>query len=105
MQLLSCFLCVTVGFYYLFVLQDIARLTCFINLYEVLIYNAACTDIEVTHFRVTHLPVRQTYIFATGQQLCMWTGCVKQVKIWSWCIKYHITFVMFADSPAVENHQ
>ena len=50
MQLLTCFLCVTVGIYDLFVLQDIARLTGFVDLYEVLIYNAARTDIEVTHF-------------------------------------------------------
>ena len=69
MEFLACFLCIAVGIDNLFVLQDVTCLTGFVNLYKVLLYDTARTDVEMTHFRVAHLPGRQTHIFATGHQL------------------------------------
>ena len=46
-----------------------------VDLHQVLIYHAAGTYIEVSYLAVTHLPVRQTYIFAAGLQLRMGVFC------------------------------
>ena len=35
-----------------------------IDFNQILINNTACTNIQVSYFRVTHLSIRQTYIFA-----------------------------------------
>ena len=53
------------------VLQDAAVGTSTVNLYQVLIYDTSCADIEVTYFRVTHLSVGQTDILTACLQLRM----------------------------------
>ena len=35
---------------------------------ELLVHHAAGADIQMTHFRIAHLAVRQTYIAAAGAQ-------------------------------------
>ena len=65
----------------LFVLQDRVVGTSLVNLYQVLVNDAAGTDIEVTYLRVTHLTVGQTHIFATGLQLRVRIGFQQIVPI------------------------
>ncbi len=40
----------------------------FIDEHQLLPYNAARTNIHMSYFRITHLPVGQTYIFTKGEQ-------------------------------------
>ena len=48
-ELLSVLLGVCVSLYNLWVLCYRAILACAVDLYEVLVYDASCTDIEVSH--------------------------------------------------------
>ena len=86
------------------VLQDAAVGTSTVNLYQVLVYDASCTDIEVTYFRVTHLSVGQTDILAACLQLRVRISGQQAVPIGSRRIENHIIFTLIADTPAIKNH-
>ena len=68
-QFLVVLLGVGIGSLHLRVLHDGAVFAGAVDLYQVLIYDATGTDIEVTYFRVSHLTVGQTHVFTTGHQL------------------------------------
>ena len=60
---------VAVGRHNLGVLQYAAVLAGAVDLHKVLIYDAPCTDVQVSDFGISHLSVGQTYVLAAGQQL------------------------------------
>ena len=68
-QFLVVFLSVSIGGLHLRVLHDGTVFAGTVDLYQVLIHDASRTDIEVAHFRVSHLTVGQSYVFSTGHQL------------------------------------
>ena len=68
-QLLVVLLSVGVGSLHLRVLHDGAVLAGAVDLHEVLIDDAAGTDIEMSHLRVAHLTVGQTDVLTAGLQL------------------------------------
>ena len=103
--LLTCLLSVRISVNHLLVLQYRTVLAGTVNLHEVLIYNASCTDIEVTHLRVTHLSVRQTDVFARSLQLRVGTNSCKIVEVRSRRIEDNVTLSVLSDSPSVEDHQ
>ena len=46
------------------VFHDRAVLAGTVDFHKVLIYHSTCSDVEVSHFRVTHLSIGQTHVFA-----------------------------------------
>ena len=69
MQLLIVLLGIAIGGLHLRILNDATVLAGAVNLHQVLIDDASCTDIQVTNLRVTHLSVGQTYVLTAGLQL------------------------------------
>ena len=63
-QLLAVLFSVGIGSFYASVFKDRAVVACAVNLYKVLVYHATSANVEVSHLRVAHLSVGQTYIFA-----------------------------------------
>ena len=55
---------VGVGSCYLRIVHDGTVVACTVYLDKVLIYHAACTDVEVSHLRIAHLSVGQSDVFA-----------------------------------------
>ena len=53
------------------ILHDAVITASLIDAHQILVHNASCPYIQVTDFRISHLSVRQTYIFTTSQQLGM----------------------------------
>ena len=68
-ELLAVLLSVAVSLNDLLVLEDRAVLASTVNLNEVLVNDTASADIQVTNLRVTHLTLRQTYVFAACEEL------------------------------------
>ena len=76
-----------------------------VNLYQVLIYNTTCTNIEVTYLRVTHLALGQTHIFAIGTQLSVRIFLSECVNIIGLSRVDNITLGVVTIAPAIKNHQ
>ena len=68
-QFLVVLLGIRVGSLHLRVLHDGAVLAGAVDFHQVLVDDASGTDVEVTHFGVTHLSVGQTDVLARGLQL------------------------------------
>ncbi|MPM29693.1 hypothetical protein SDC9_76233 [bioreactor metagenome] len=49
-------------FPYLSVIEEGLAAAIFIDPYKVLIYNSSCSNIKVSHFRITHLAFGKAYI-------------------------------------------
>ena len=64
MELLAVLLGIRIGADDAFVLEDRTVLACAVDLHEVLVDNATGADVEVSHLRVAHLSVGQTYVLA-----------------------------------------
>ena len=63
------------------VLHDGAVLAGAVDFHQVLIHDTSGTDIQVTHFGVTHLSVRQTYVLTAGLQLRVRIGLQQLVPM------------------------
>ena len=98
-------LCVFVCAHDFRVLQNATVLAGTVDFHEVLIDDASCADVEVTHFGVAHLSVRKTYVLAAGVELRVWTNCIEIIKIRGWSAIDDVAFTLVADSPSVENHE
>ena len=72
MQFLACRLCCLIRCLNLGVLHDRVVADGAIDLHEVLIDHATGAYVQVPHFGVTHLSVRQTYILAACLELRVW---------------------------------
>ena len=72
---------------------------------EVLIDDASGTDVEVTDFRVSHLTVGESDVFAAGEELRVGIFGFKLVHERSGSLKDDIAVGMIADSPAVKYHE
>ena len=103
-NVLAVFLGIAESRYHFLVLHDAVVSTSTVNLHQVLIYDATCTDVQVTYFRVTHLTVRQTYVFTACLQLRVRIVGQQTVPIRSWGIENHVFLTLSADSPAIKNH-
>ena len=76
-----------------------------IDLYQVLIYDAACTDVEVSYLRVAHLALRETYVLAAGFQKRYGVFGPELVEIGSSLCVNGVGAVMLSLAPAVEDHK
>ena len=76
-----------------------------VDLYQVLVNHPSCTDVEVTHLRIPHLPVRKTHVLARSEQPRGGVFLLEPVHVGSWNLADHIGCVTFSDPPAVEDHQ
>ena len=74
-ELFALLLGVAISGLHLRVLHDRAVLAGAVDFHKVLINNASGTYIEVSHFRVAHLSVGKTHVFAAGLQLSVCTNC------------------------------
>ena len=68
-QVLAVLLGVAVSTYDFGIFENAAVLAGAVDLYKVLVDDASCADVEVTHFGVTHLSVGQTNVLARGEEL------------------------------------
>ena len=87
------------------VLQDAAVGTSAVDFHQVLIDDATCTDVEVTHLAIAHLPVGQTDVFAACQELAVRISLVNLVEVRSRSVEDDIPLAVSANAPAVEDHQ
>ena len=69
MEALARLLGIAIGVDNLLVLQDVAALAGLVDLHQVLVNYAAGADVEVSHLRVTHLSVGQTYVLTASVEL------------------------------------
>ena len=104
-ELLASLLCIAISVDDFLILQDVTAFTSLVDLNEILIYHATCTDIEVTYLRVTHLSVRQTYVFTASLELRVCRNCCQIIQVRSWSVIDYIPLTMLSDSPSIENHQ
>ena len=74
------------------------------NAGQLLIYNAACTDIGMTNFRVAHLASWQTNIHTGSLNFSVRVFCHQCVDIWGIGTVDGIADGGIIDSEAVENH-
>ena len=77
----------------------------FIDFHQILIQHPACTYIQVAHFRVAHLSVGQSHVFAACLKLRMRIPSQQAVPIRSWCTINYVRFSVVAYSPTIQNHQ
>ena len=105
MEFLALLFGVGVGSFHLRILHDRVILTCPIDFHQVLIDDASCTDIEMSHLRISHLSVGQPHIFAACLQLTVCRHCREIIQIGCRGIKNHVTLILFSDSPTIENHE
>ena len=68
-QFLAVFLGIGIGTYDFGILEDGTVGAGTVDFYQVLVYDASGTDVEVSHFRVAHLSVGQTNVLARSQEL------------------------------------
>ena len=68
-QFLAVFLGIGIGAYDFGILEDGTVGAGTVDFYQVLVYDASGTDVEVSHFRVAHLSVGQTNVLARSQEL------------------------------------
>ena len=76
-----------------------------VDFHQVLVDDAASTDIEVAHLRVAHLSVGQTDIFARSQQLRVRIRGVEVVHKGSRSLEDDVTLAVCANAPTIKNHQ
>lgn len=96
---------VLVGVAYLLVLLDGAVLDGVVDLYEILIDDAAGADIEVSNFAVSHLSVGQTDVLAAGLKLAVGVGGEEVVPVGCGGDGDDVVLLMVAEAPSVENHE
>ena len=86
------------------VLQDAAVGTGAVDLHQVLVNDASGADIEVSHFRVTHLSVGQPHVLAAGLELRVRIVGQQAVPVRSGGYIDYIVFLAVANAPTVQNH-
>ena len=87
------------------VLEDAAVGAGAVDLHEVLVYDAAGTDVEVSHLGVTHLTVGESDVFAAGLKGGMRIVRVEIVEVGCRGLEDDVALALVADSPTVENHK
>ena len=97
-------LCSLVSSYYLRVLQNRVVTDRAVDLHQVLINDTTGTDIEVPHFGVSHLSVRQTYVLTARLQLRVRVLCQQRIPMRRRRHTDHIGFTLVSDAPAIQNH-
>ena len=76
-----------------------------VDFHEVLVEHATGADVEVSHFRVTHLSVGQSHILTTRLELRIWICFQQIVPVGGWSFKDDVALGVVANAPAIENHQ
>ena len=104
-ELLARLLNVVVGSLDFLVLHQFVVAASHIDLYEILIYHAACSEVHMSHLGISHLSVRKTHILAAGLKMGHRVFCPEAVDKRSALGVNRIGTVVTAFSPAVENHQ
>ena len=75
-----------------------------VDFHQVLINDPSCADIEVSHFGVPHLSIRESYILPACLQLRMRIFSQQRIPMRRWRYADDIGFTLVTDSPAVQNH-
>ena len=52
-----------------------------IDLYEVLVDGSTCAEVHMSHFGVSHLSVREAYVFSASLEVTEWVFGTKGVNI------------------------
>ena len=104
MDVLAIFLCVRESGNNLGILHYAVVGTCTVNLYQILINDTSCTDIQVSYFGVTHLSVGQTNVLTASLQFRVRIVCQQRIPVRSGSVKDYIVFTLIADTPTIKNH-
>ena len=96
---------ILIGRDYFLVIQYRTIGTSTVYLDKVLLHYTSCTDIEVTHLRVAHLSVRQTYVLTACFELATRVVLPQAINIWGRGIEDYITLTFVTASPTIEDHQ
>jgi hypothetical protein len=73
----------------------------YIDALQLLVYHAAGTEVQVTHFRVAHLSFRQSYCFTAGGEGCMGKFGIKRLYKGNIGILDRIGVLSLSQPPAV----
>ncbi len=90
---------------YLGILLERAVLDGAVDLHQVLIHHAAAADVEVTHLRVAHLAVGQTYVLATGLELGMRILLHQPVHVRCRGVVNGVILLVIAQSISIQDNQ
>ena len=87
------------------ILEEIAVLDGLGDAGQLLIYNAACTDVGVANLGVAHLAVRQTNVQTAGIALDEGIFLHQSVQNRGLCQLYGIALCFIIQTEAIQNHQ
>ena len=87
-----------------FILEEIAVLDFFGDTGKLLVHDAACTHVQMTYLRVSHLALRKTYSHSACQTFYIGILSHQFVHDRSICLFYGISFYSIVESVTVENH-
>jgi hypothetical protein len=76
-----------------------------VDLYEILINDAACAKVEVTYLRVTHLAIWKAYSLATSLECAHRIVLAERLNVRSSLSVDDIRLILSALAPSVEDHQ
>ena len=88
-----------------FILEEIAVLDFFGDTGQLLVHDAACTHVQMTYLRVSHLALRKTYSHSAGHDL-LHTGysAISLSMTGVFASFYGISFYSIVESVTIENH-
>ena len=104
-QLLAAGLHIFVGGLDLLILEELVLTAGDVDLHQVLVHHAACTQVHVAHFGVTHLAIGKADVFAAGLQVAVGIFLPQRVDIGRALGPDGVGIVVAAFTPAVQNHK
>lgn len=88
-----------------FVFEEGAILNGKVNTGDELVDNSACSEVEVTDFRIPHLVVRKSNVESPAAQRRHRVGGLEAIHDWSVRCANGITRIVWPNGPAVQNDQ
>ena len=76
---------------------------CTVDAQQVLVDNAACPDVHVAHFAVTHLAVGQSDVLSVRPQGGLGVLCQQSVHVWSVGRGNCVARVIVSDAPTIQD--
>ena len=89
---------------YLLVLQELVLAAGDVDLHQVLVNDAACTEVHVSYFGISHLSVRKTDILSAGVEVGIRIFCPQGVDEGLTLSVNRIAVVVATFAPTVKNH-
>ena len=105
MESLAVGLCIIVGCLDFGILKQFVVAAGDVDFHKVLIHDPSCTEVEVAHFRIAHLSVRQSHIFAAGLKVAERIFLAERIDVWSALGVDCIGPIVLSLAPSVKNHQ